>query len=134
MSHSFVTGQWASCPPCRQRSGLFFEFFIHHPDVLIHLKANPQDIDNAVLEILRLHDPLITNRRRTTCPVTLHGIDIPKDAKITINWQSANRAPKPFIKRTVLSYTEAKVTIWSMDMASMSSLVSHSHNLNWDFW
>ncbi|STY90450.1 cytochrome P450 [Moraxella bovis] len=76
--------------------GIIFEFFIHYPDVLIHLKTNPQDIDNAVLEILRLHDPLITNRRRTTCPVTLHGIDIPKDAKITINWQSANRNPKAF--------------------------------------
>lgn len=76
--------------------GIIFEFFIHYPDVLIHLKANPQDIDNAVLEILRLHDPLITNRRRTTCPVTLHGIDIPKDVKITINWQSANRDPKAF--------------------------------------
>ncbi|WP_227540001.1 hypothetical protein [Moraxella bovoculi] len=38
---------------------------------MIHLKANPQDIDNAILEILRLHDLLITNRRRTTYPVTL---------------------------------------------------------------
>lgn len=63
---------------------------------MIHLKANPQDIDNAVLEILRLHDLLITNRRRTTCPVTLHGIYIPKDARITINWRSANRDPKAF--------------------------------------
>lgn len=51
--------------------GIIFEFSIHYPDVLIHLKANPQDIDNAILEILRLHDLLITNRRRTTYPVTL---------------------------------------------------------------
>ncbi|KDN25027.1 cytochrome P450 [Moraxella bovoculi 237] len=93
---------------------------------MIHLKANPQDIDNAVLEILRLHDLLITNRRRTTCPVTLHGIYIPKDAKITINWQSANRNPRSLLSSgQFLSYTEAKLIIWSMDMASMSALVSH---------
>lgn len=76
--------------------GIIVEFFMHNPLVFAHLKANPQDIDKAVLEILRLHNPLITNRRRATCPVNVGGVDIPKDAKITINWQSANRDPKAF--------------------------------------
>lgn len=42
-------------------------------------------------EILRMHAPLLVNRRRTTREVTLGGRTLPPDERIVVVWASANR-------------------------------------------
>ena len=45
----------------------------------------------AIDEILRIHAPLIANRRVTTRPVVVGGRSIPADQRVTLIWASANR-------------------------------------------
>src|SRR5690606_20338910 len=42
-------------------------------------------------ELLRIHPPLIANRRRATRDVTVGGRQIPAGAPMTLLWASANR-------------------------------------------
>lgn len=76
--------------------GVITHFLATHIDEQERLRANPNDIPNAVEEIMRLNDPLVSNRRMTTCPVQLGGVDLPKGSKITINWIAANRDESVF--------------------------------------
>lgn len=49
------------------------------------------DFDAAIDEILRIDDPFVSNRRVTTCPVTIGGTELPEGARVKLNWTSANR-------------------------------------------
>lgn len=71
--------------------GITAHFLATHPDVQDRLRADPSLAERAGDEMLRLHAPLITNRRRTTEAVTLGGRDIPAGAPVRIVWASANR-------------------------------------------
>ncbi|ATG51654.1 cytochrome P450 [Brachybacterium vulturis] len=42
-------------------------------------------------ELLRIDDPFVSNRRVTTCPVTLAGQEIGAGERVLIHWTSANR-------------------------------------------
>lgn len=57
------------------------------------LRAGVSDaeLDAVINEILRIDDPFVTNRRITTCPVTVSGVELPEGARVKINWTSANR-------------------------------------------
>lgn len=55
------------------------------------LRAHPELVGPAVDEILRIHPPLISNRRVTTCPVTVGGTDLDAGERVTLLWASANR-------------------------------------------
>ncbi len=57
-----------------------------------HLRLVPEAID----ELLRLHGPLVSNRRRVTRPVTLGGRRLDAQDRLTINWMAANRDPDVF--------------------------------------
>jgi Cytochrome P450 len=48
-------------------------------------------MDLVIDEVLRLDDPFVTNRRVTTCPVDLGGIQLPEGARVKLHWTSANR-------------------------------------------
>ncbi|WP_193074440.1 cytochrome P450 [Pseudomonas sp. FME51] len=76
--------------------GILAEFLAANPAVQQHLRANPELLWQANDEILRIHGPLVDNRRRTTCPVELGGQQIDAEQRITINWISANRDPEVF--------------------------------------
>ncbi|MEZ0340030.1 cytochrome P450 [Mycobacterium sp. pV006] len=76
--------------------GILAHFLAAHPEVQDRLRADPTLIEPACDEILRLHAPLITNRRRTTHEVTLSDVRIPADAPVTVVWAEANRDPDAF--------------------------------------
>ncbi|HJV62884.1 MAG TPA: cytochrome P450 [Albitalea sp.] len=60
------------------------------------LRAQPSLLPPAIDEILRLHGPLVTNRRVTTRPVELGGRTIAAGERISVNWVAANRDPRAF--------------------------------------
>lgn len=73
--------------------GVLVAFLAAHPHQQQRLRAGVSDaeLDAVVDEILRIDDPFISNRRRTTCPVRMGGADIPEGATVKLHWTSANR-------------------------------------------
>lgn len=69
--------------------------------VLHHLAVQPMDqhrlrgqlnlVSGAIDEILRVHNPLFSNRRVARCPVELGGQQLAAGEKITLHWVAANR-------------------------------------------
>ncbi|MDO5495897.1 MAG: cytochrome P450 [bacterium] len=58
--------------------------------------AQAQDtllLEDAILEILRIDDPFVANRRITTREVDVAGVKIPEGARVVLNWTAANRDP-----------------------------------------
>ena len=55
------------------------------------LHADPDLADVAVEESLRFDAPVLGLFRTSTCPVELHGVEIPPDAKVMLLYASANR-------------------------------------------
>jgi len=49
------------------------------------------ELDAVIDEILRIDDPFVSNRRATTCPVTIGGVALPAGARVKLHWTSANR-------------------------------------------
>lgn len=76
--------------------GIIAEFLASNPDVQQQLRDDPELLWKANDEILRIHGPLVDNRRRTTCPVQIGDRQIGADQRVTINWVSANRDPEVF--------------------------------------
>jgi cytochrome P450 len=71
--------------------GIIAHYLAAHPAVQQQLREDPSSIERATDEILRMHAPLIANRRRTTKPVTIAGRDIPEGERVMVLWASANR-------------------------------------------
>lgn len=76
--------------------GIIAQFLADQPSVQRQLRDDPRLLWQANDEILRIHGPLVDNRRRTTCPVHLGGKQLDADQRITINWIAANRDPEVF--------------------------------------
>lgn len=68
---------------------------VHHlaaaPQLQQRLRRHPGLLPAAIDEILRLHAPLISNRRVTTRPVEIAGREIAAGERVTLIWASANR-------------------------------------------
>jgi cytochrome P450 len=71
--------------------GIIIYFLTQHPTLQQELREHPEKIPEALDEILRIHGPLITNRRVTTCPVTLGDRQLEAGERLTLFWVSANR-------------------------------------------
>ncbi|MFA7436931.1 cytochrome P450 [Castellaniella sp.] len=71
--------------------GIIAHYLAAHPELQDHLRQNPALIRAANDEILRIHAPLIANRRTPTCPVQLGGKTIQPGERVTVIWASANR-------------------------------------------
>ncbi|MPV37028.1 cytochrome P450 [Georgenia subflava] len=76
--------------------GIIAEYLATHPEVQQQLRENPAVLEHATDEILRIHAPLIANRRRTTKPVTIGDREIPAGEKVMVLWASANRDESVF--------------------------------------
>ena len=53
-------------------------------------------IESAIEEVLRIDDPFVANRRRTTRQVRIGGRLIPARQRVVLNWTAANRDPRVF--------------------------------------
>lgn len=77
--------------------GILAHFLADHPDIQTQLRDEPSEQPAAIEEILRLHGPLLSNRRVTTCPVEIGGQNISTGDEIILNWVSANRDEHVFV-------------------------------------
>jgi hypothetical protein len=57
---------------------------------------DPQRLEPAVEELLRMTSPVQGLSRTTTCDVDLHGVAIPAGSKVHLLYGSANRDPREF--------------------------------------
>ncbi|MBS0436434.1 MAG: cytochrome P450 [Proteobacteria bacterium] len=73
--------------------GVLLHYLATQPALQSRLRAGLPDaeFDAVIDEILRIDDPFVSNRRVTTCPVTIGGVALPEGARVKLNWTSANR-------------------------------------------
>lgn len=76
--------------------GVLLHWLASHPGWQQRLRAEPALLPEAIDEVLRIDGPLVANRRRTTCPVTLAGRALPEGARVSVHWVAANRDPRAF--------------------------------------
>ncbi|WP_246592646.1 cytochrome P450 [Nocardioides daeguensis] len=81
--------------------GVIVHFLAARPEVQRQVRQLVADgeqagLEAAVEEILRIDDPFVSNRRRTTGVVELGGESIPQGALVLLNWTAANRDPLVF--------------------------------------
>lgn len=71
--------------------GILVHYLAQHPALQQQLRAQRALLPAAIDEILRLHGPLVANRRIATCPVTVGGRRIEAGERISLIWIAANR-------------------------------------------
>lgn len=71
--------------------GILVDYLAKYLEIQQRLRECPDLLPVAIDEILRLHAPLIANRRITTKPVEIGGRRIGAGERITLIWASANR-------------------------------------------
>lgn len=71
--------------------GILVHYLADNPELQAELRAEPEKLPEAIDEILRLHGPLVTNRRKTTRPVEIGGRSIDAGERLSLFWVSANR-------------------------------------------
>ena len=69
---------------------------LREPGAWERLREHPDEIPNAVEELIRFESSVIAWRRRTRVPVTLSGVEIPADAQVLTLLGSANRDDEIF--------------------------------------
>ena len=67
-----------------------------HPDQRAELAADPTLVPNAIEELLRFEPPSPVNARWLTRDVELHGVTMPKDAKVVLLTGAAGRDERKF--------------------------------------
>ncbi|MFO1207287.1 MAG: cytochrome P450 [Burkholderiales bacterium] len=76
--------------------GILAHFLAQHPERQRELRAQPALLPMAIDEILRLHGPLVANRRITTRPVEIGGRKLDAGERLSLIWVSANRDGRAF--------------------------------------
>jgi cytochrome P450 len=71
--------------------GILVHYLAEHRDVQQRLRATSVDIPAANDEILRIHGPLISSRRKTTASAKFGDRTIDAGERVTLMWASANR-------------------------------------------
>jgi cytochrome P450 len=71
--------------------GIVAHYLSRWPTVQGQLRDDRRLLPAAIDEILRIHAPLISNRRITTCPTEVAGQQLDKGERLTLLWASANR-------------------------------------------
>jgi cytochrome P450 len=78
--------------------GILAQYLAEHADLQQQMRTRPGLLPSAIDEILRLHGPLVSNRRVAKCPVEIGGRKINAGERITLMWISANRDERIFDK------------------------------------
>ena len=76
--------------------GILVHFLAEHPDLQQQLRDRPSLLPTAIDEILRIHGPLVANRRITTRPVEIGGRKLDAGERISLIWVAANRDGRVF--------------------------------------
>jgi cytochrome P450 len=71
--------------------GILLEYLCRQPRLQQQLREDSELLPEAVNEILRLHGPLVFNRRRVTRPMLLGGRRLEIGERLALIWPSANR-------------------------------------------
>lgn len=71
--------------------GILAHYLAERPELQQQLRERPSLLPAAIDEILRIHAPLIANRRIATRAVELGGREIETGERLTLIWASANR-------------------------------------------
>lgn len=71
--------------------GIVAHFLATHPQIQERLRAERSLLPAAIDEILRIHAPLISNRRICTRDVEIGGQRLAAGERLTVLWASANR-------------------------------------------
>ena len=77
------------------------------------LREEPEQIDNALREALRLEPPLPGLHRGTTAPISYAGIEIPEGINIFMAWGCGNRDPRAFDEPNIFKLERKNRTILS---------------------
>lgn len=77
-------------------AGILVHFLAEHSALQSQLRAQPNVLPPAIDEILRIHGPLVANRRITTRPVEIGGRKIEAGERVSLTWMSANRDERVF--------------------------------------
>ncbi len=85
---NWTVGELATLSAC---AGILAQYLAEHPDVQRQLRADAGLLPAAIDEILRIHPPLVSNRRVAKCPVHVGGREIAQGERLTLMWASANR-------------------------------------------
>lgn len=80
--------------------GILVHFIAEHPDLQQTLRQQPEKLSEAIDEILRIHGPLISNRRITRCPVNIGEQPLNENERLTLFWVAANRDEQVFAEPT----------------------------------
>lgn len=76
--------------------GILLCYLAEHQELLSKLRADPALLPYSIDEILRMHGPLVANRRVTKRPIEVGGKRINAGERILLNWISANRDEEVF--------------------------------------
>lgn len=76
--------------------GILVCYLSEHTELQQRLRAQTSLLPDAIEEILRMHGPLVANRRITTRPVEIGGRKIDAGERISLIWISGNRDERVF--------------------------------------
>lgn len=76
--------------------GIVVGYLCEHPALQTHLRSDTAPVPESIDEILRLHGPLVLNRRRVMRPTTIHGRLLLPGERLALLWPSANRDENAF--------------------------------------
>ena len=76
--------------------GILVHYLAVHADLQSQLRQESSILPAAIDEILRIHGPLVANRRITTRPVEIQGRQINAGERISLMWIAANRDSRVF--------------------------------------
>ena len=76
--------------------GIVVHALAENIDLQYQLRRHLQLLPDAIDELLRIHGPLVSNRRTVTRPVELGGRALQAGDRLTINWIAASRDPDVF--------------------------------------
>lgn len=90
---NWTAGELGTIAAC---AGIIAHYLASHPELPGLLRSQPHHIPAAIDEILRMHAPLIANRRIASKSVQLGDRHIQAGDRITLLWASANRDEQVF--------------------------------------
>lgn len=85
---NWTVGELSTISAC---VGILAWYLAARPPLQRELREQPALLPAAIDEILRIHAPLISNRRVTTRPVRIGGRELAAGERISLIWASANR-------------------------------------------